>query len=568
MSSIRLAIGVFTCALLLSACGGSGGGGSVVPSPTPSPILSPSPSPSPDVSPSPSPTPSPSPIVGESVELSGTVTYDFVGHASNGGLNYGDIQQLPLRGATIGLLDATNTALAWTRTDNSGQYTFTVGEDENVKVRVLAELRSTTGAIYDVKVTDNTQGNAIYLMEGSVASSGTTDSTRDLHASSGWTGSGYGQTRVAAPFAILDSVWQVIEDLVEADGALNLPAVEMRWSTENVAVNGINAEGDIGTSHYDDEAVYILGHENNDTDEYDRSVVQHEFGHYLTNRLSRDDSIGGPHSGSDSLDMRVAFSEGFANALTALVSGTGYYEDSGSFQQDGGFRINLESSASSNRGFFSENTVGQTTYDLFDSNDDGADTISLPFSLLYQTLTDTTYKESPALTSIYLFVDVLKSLVDASNDTLIDELLLDNLVSGTGIYGEGESTSSVANALPVYASLTLGNTVEVCHNLQLTPYNALDIRRFVRFTITDSGVYNISATRTSGAGTRDPDIILYEAGETTVFESTTPNSETGSKILFPGDYVLEVYDYVHAGEESVPTSNNDPACFDISVTEG
>ena len=87
----------------------------------------------------------------------------------------------------------------------------------------------------------------------------------------------------------------------------------------------------------------ILGDAGVDTDEYDESVIIHEWGHYLQTILSRDDSIGGPHGSGDLLDMRVAFSEGWANAYSGLASNRDVYSDTSGRNQGDGFTLSLES---------------------------------------------------------------------------------------------------------------------------------------------------------------------------------------------------------------------------------
>ena len=59
---------------------------------------------------------------------------------------------------------------------------------------------------------------------------------------------------------------------------------------------------------------------NEDSDEYDRHIIIHEWGHYFEDKLSRADSIGGPHGLSDRLDFRVAFGEGWGNAISAIIT--------------------------------------------------------------------------------------------------------------------------------------------------------------------------------------------------------------------------------------------------------
>ena len=93
----------------------------------------------------------------------------------------------------------------------------------------------------------------------------------------------------------------------------------------------------------------MLGDENVDTDEYDQHIVAHEFQHFLEDRISRSESPGGPHSPGDQLDLRVAFSEGFANAFSAMVLDDPVYRDSLGSPQGQGFSFQTSSGARGRR---------------------------------------------------------------------------------------------------------------------------------------------------------------------------------------------------------------------------
>ncbi len=65
--------------------------------------------------------------------------------------------------------------------------------------------------------------------------------------------------------------------------------------------------------------IYILN-TLSDTDEYDDDVLYHEFGHFVAANFSRDDSPGGIHFfGDDDLDMRLAWSEGWGDAMPGNI---------------------------------------------------------------------------------------------------------------------------------------------------------------------------------------------------------------------------------------------------------
>lgn len=66
--------------------------------------------------------------------------------------------------------------------------------------------------------------------------------------------------------------------------------------------------------------IYVFNDELNDTDEYDDDVLWHEFAHYLSFILSRDDSPGGCHFlDSTDLDLRLAWSEGWGDFFPLIL---------------------------------------------------------------------------------------------------------------------------------------------------------------------------------------------------------------------------------------------------------
>jgi len=71
----------------------------------------------------------------------------------------------------------------------------------------------------------------------------------------------------------------------------------------------------------------ILGDTSIDSDAFDDSVLTHEYGHLAAHLYSNDDSPGGSHSLGQALDLRLAFSEGWADYFSCAVRGTHWYVD-------------------------------------------------------------------------------------------------------------------------------------------------------------------------------------------------------------------------------------------------
>ena len=562
---------VILMALSLVACGGgSGGSASVAPPPV-------SVAPTPTSAPTPIPTPSPAPLPTitsnvTQVTLSGKITFDNVPYQPTGlGLDYTAIVQEPARGVVVKLMNASNEILDETLTDETGRYEFTVEAGSDVRVQADAQLLAPSGRRdWDVKVTDNTSGNALYVLAGSLQSSGTSLSqTRNLNAPSGWGGTRYDSDRAAAPFAILNSIYQSIKTIEAVDGQAVFPALELRWSSNNRAVFGERSQGFIGSSSFvrDENAIYVLGAEDNDTDEYDPHVIIHEWGHYFEENLSRLDSMGGLHSLSAKLDPRLAFSEGWSNALAAVITGDPEYKDSFGISQNSSLLIDFENLDRNNKGWFNEASVTSIIYDIFDSSSDDADRISAGFAPIYEAVTAPAFRDANAFATIFSFSE---SLLNLNNISVSDyrELLDEQLIASSDALGMGEDNNgSIESALPVYKEAIInGEAVEVCSVDDAGNFNRLGNREAVFFDIPQDGNYIISMSLTSGDDQRDPDFNLWQSGEIVIAVQTSMKGEERfSGQLQTGRYVAETYDFFNLNGTS---STRGDGCFDFQVTTG
>ncbi len=541
------------------------------------------------------PAPVPAPT---SVALQGVVTFDRVPAVAGAGLDYANTVERPARGVTVQLVGA-NGVLASTTTDAAGRYSFTVAANTDVSLRVRAEMVQIGSPSWDFRVVDNVNSNALYVLAGSVFNSGVADLTRDLHAASGWDGTSYAMARSAAPFAILDVVYAAVQVVLGAAPNADFPALQIRWSTGNVPVSG-SAAGQIGDSHFiPGVGIELLGAANQDTDEYDRHVIAHEWGHYLEHAFSRSDSIGGAHTLSDQLDMRVALSEGWGNAFSAIATGEPVYVDTFGAGQARNFSFDLEqrpSRRNPNPGWFNEEAVQSLLYDLYDNGRDvppgttTLDDLALGFAPLFAVLSGD-QRQTPALTSVFSLVDALKRQRPA------DVPLIDQLAASQGIqpivdrYGSTETNFGVptkrtaqevgADFHSVYDELTVGGAaVNVCslddYTSALTgAVNKLASRRFVRFTVTAPGPHVITARAVAPLnGAADPDLQLH-LPDGSVLSSTGPPHctaatpqdcvETFTPSLAAGDHVLEVYEWTNTNDTDDQYPPVGRTCFDVTV---
>ena len=482
-----------------------------------------------------------------SVTVSGRITFERVPFLPlpQAGLDYPGTLEAPAREIEVELLAASSSAvLGTTTTDASGYYSLVapINTDARVRAKALSRFAGTSArpATWDLRVLNNTNSNALFVLDGAVFNTGVADLTRNLKATTGWGGdfSGiYSGTRAAAPFAILDTLFSAVQ-FVTANGnsAVQLPGLSAFWSPDNRPAVPFNpATGSIETTRYFPAdslgvlpGIYILGAADNDTDEFDQHVLAHEFQHFLEDAVSRTDSPGDIHSLSERLDMRLAFSEGFSNAfsgmvLTGLVDAPQVYRDSLGRAQGSDGWFDMETQRFGIPGWFSEASVHRIVWDLFDDTNDAADadTVTLGFEPMFDVMRAELRDGSP-LTSLFSFVTAVKQRVGVSVAGIDARVQAEgNIVAATmDAYATTETNSGVDASdteivLPVYANPTLGGAgVRVCSDVVLGTYNKLGNRRFLRFSVPSTRTINIlvncplSDPSCSGSPQPDPDFVL------------------------------------------------------------
>ncbi len=402
---------------------------------------------------------------------------------SAGRMDYGSKATLPIRRAIVQVMSG-STPVASGMTDDSGDYSIstTVADGTTLFVRILA--RSTTsnyaadgiapnncvGGGWDIRVVNNVTNNAAsntnqslrpqYALESSTFSapaSGTVNRAQ-MVAEITWSGAAY-TARAGAPFALLDTAISGLETACQGRANISFPTVYMNWSELNTNTSGNRYDGNISTSFFTTETsaltanLYILGRVGVDTDELDKHVVAHEFGHYLENKIYRSDSIGGPHSSTDSLDTRLAFGEGFGNAFSGMVHGDPVYIDTNGSAQASGFRIDVSATPGigaarplDDKGPWSESSMQYMLYHLWDQN-------SQSFSRIHNIL-ENYQKPSAAVTNGLTFAAYYAQVYGLTSDDLTSTW------SGAGFLSSPMNalcTGSCAATTPVFSPFDLDN---------------------------------------------------------------------------------------------------------------
>jgi hypothetical protein len=435
------------------------------------------------------------------------------------------------------------TLLGETTTDAGGRYAITFAGTGMVDVVALAKTMSPA-----MQIEDNADGNRIWAIGKTVDA---VSATHDLHATHGWTGTSYDpNARSAAPFAILDSMYTAASGFLAAGRSPPFPGLRVNWSPENIANDTDTydpASGLIITSHYApwDGEIYILGRADDDTDEFDSHVIVHEWAHYFEDNLSRADSPGGSHGRGDVLDPRLAFGEGYASALAAMLLSESIYADTfrwGASFVSFGFDAetvpyptdDFDDAAPPgqqglNPGPFSEMSIIRALYDLWDSGTNEAwDTISVDLGTIYDVLVGP-QRTTNALTTIASFVAGLKAPQPGVNAAAVDAILAHYSIGPiSDEWGTGDTELSAmfkAVDVPYTDSFTLDGRYDP---------NMQQQNRYLVFTATGA-----SATVTSSSA-YDVDLFAYSSGVLLDIGAGLDGNETLSFATTPGQVYVVV----------------------------
>jgi len=532
------------------------------------------------------------------------------------GLNLNDPETRPIRGSPVQLLDFNNmpNVLGETVSGNDGSYSFAnIDANMDVVVRVRAELQSSGPAVWDVQVRDNVDidppippltQRPLYVVDFPERNTGISHITdADFTADLGWGGTSYTRQRAAAPFAILDAIMDAMEMVTAVDPTAVFPDLDVYWSVNNTLVSPTDVDaGELSTTFYFNNGLYMLGDANVDTDEFDDHLSIHEWGHYFEDNFSRSDSWGGSHRIGESLDPRLAFGEGFATALAAIALQDPQYCDTSAPMLRGGFGFDTENDNTGNQGYYNEMSVATLIYDLWDTVPDGTDNGSIGFGPIFDTMVGP-QANTAAFTTLFSFATELRNMLGGADLAFVDSQLTREYVDlgNLTIYGDGQTTQppGARDVLPVYTDLPVdGTPVNICTNSDFDSGrdgNKLAEYRYLRMQVTQQRSYQIIVDTVSvndgdlpsqppagfdcvaafQADPDDPEVHTYSDPDFGIFlngaqvgggYSCTPNrEETVTNTLVQGMYTLDLQEFRFADEDTV-VPYPERVCYAVSAT--
>src|SRR6185436_16154058 len=141
----------------------------------------------------------------------------------------------------------------------------------------VSRLRS-----FDLKVKDNTNNDQLYYIFSPEIDMRQPPATVQL----------VDVTRRSGAFNILEQIQRSNDFVQAADSQFQPIPFTIYWSERNQRQLGSIKDGLVGTTYFNlaTSTAYVLGDRNTDSDEFDDSVLIHEYAHMLAAKFSRDDS--------------------------------------------------------------------------------------------------------------------------------------------------------------------------------------------------------------------------------------------------------------------------------------
>ena len=366
------------------------------------------------------------------------------------------------------------------------------------------------------------------------------------------------------------------------------PPLDMFWSVNNTLTSPSDIDaGELSASFYSSgiDSLFLLGDASVDTEEFDDHVTMHEWGHYFEDNFSRSDSIGGPHTIGQSLDARLAFGEGFATALAAILLENQQYCDTAAAGTTGGFGLSTESENGGPQGWMNEMSVATFIYDLWDTNVDGTDNSSIGFGPILDTMIGP-QANTNALTTLFSFSTELQSILAGADLAFVNTQLDREFIERTTNDIWGASQNLIVNApnqerdvLPLYTDMPTNGTINICTNSDYDNGrngNKLAEHRFLRFVTSSSRSYDITVTATTATPVTadpddrdqsDPDIFIWRRGALVgLGNSGDDNVEILTTQVLPADtYAVSLQEWRYEDEEGAPVGYPEQMCFDVTV---
>lgn len=332
----------------------------------------------------------PTSFTGPNITVSGTAKYEYrelIYTTTFKGL--GDVPEdedgnpihSPIRRAEVVILNSENEVVQCGETDAEGDFSLTLPNDGGI-YRVRVYSRGFSDDHVKASVLRSPESNYLYYIEKVF----TADGNKSYQLLANATGSLEG-----GAFHIFDQILEYNIKLRELVGTCDTgsytgctpfttaPKVNVYW--EKGFNPGSYLPGSPQSSFYykGTNRIFLLGGVDGDvnyadTDHFDRSIIAHEYFHFIESTMGRTSSPGGSHNGNQLLDPRLAWSEGAAQYFQGVMTGISRVLDSrGNISGASALivdfsleQVDTDESNLENEGEFREFSVARILWDTYD----------------------------------------------------------------------------------------------------------------------------------------------------------------------------------------------------------
>lgn len=323
----------------------------------------------------------------------------------------GQLVPTPIRGAIINLIAIDGfVTLGSTATGDDGKFSFPPVENSSRRGGVYVQVLSKTDPNNptQLEIRSNPDERALFAVTSTPLDDSTGNSFTTVSPLAK-------ASDIGGAFNILD-IFSHANELIRNAGPCNsVSNASARSATAPCVPPPLTAYWEPGSSNgtfYDDQqdAIFILGGgtTDGDTDEYDDSVIAHEYGHFVVAHFSHDNSPGGTHTITDNAeDIRLSFSEGWGNFFSSAVRNNPLYVDTAA---QGTFSFELEGLTSPEIANLPTIAVYDThelsnakvMWDIFDTPTTDDDPLQLGFTPIWQTVIQIPVASQATMESFWL----------------------------------------------------------------------------------------------------------------------------------------------------------------------
>ena len=338
----------------------------------------------------------------------------------------------------------------------------------------------------------------------------------------------------------------------------------------NSGHKGVDASGTETGAQVSEDFEFLSGDQTTEPMDIYPWVLTHEMGHFTQSLFSTLETPGGNHSYFDYQDPTLAWIEGNASGIAALVLNTS--SQNRVVMNAGVLTVNVfdiaDGTVNGNPqgwplGWFQESTTTRLMWELYDPNG----TIRLSAPAVLAPMYSTTWTSAPWLNTPWAYA-VQLAKTNTANTTAIDSLSDSLHIKATGDdeWGAAETSAgdrTTKDALAPYTTVTIGGgPVQMCSAGAPNDYNKESNVRYLR-VMGDGATHKLTVTGPTGTVPL-VNRFLFTAGSSTYTDTGT--IDAGYLVLSIGD--CSVADSQFSSNTAACSEPATPAteqCWSVSV---